>query len=203
MQNLVFGISGSAESGKDTVAEMIKMIIEGSHEKSAFKLAYADYLKVLCMKNFGYKDKHSNRKILQDFGSKVREVDEGFWLSTTWYTIDKFRNLFDVFIISDVRYENEVNPYPWNLVYPFIHILVKRPDKNSLDDIEMQHESEQFALEADKDKFQYVIDNSGTIEGLYSNVLEIVNDVMDRWDEWFEILKENLDQVTADETRKE
>lgn len=197
MNNIVFSLSGKAQSGKDTVAEMIKMILQEKFEKSTLVLAYADYLKVICARNFGFQDKFKNRKTLQEFGSKVRAEDENFWMSTTWYTIDRLRSLFDIFVISDTRYENELNPYPWNITYPCIKIFIKREDTGVLDDIERQHESESLATNADMSVFDYIINNNGTLENLYEEVLKIVYEVMDRWDEWFEILKENLEGVTT------
>lgn len=141
------------------------------------------------MKNFGYVDKRTDRKVLQDFGENVRKENEDFWMSTTWFTIDQFRNLFDVFIISDVRYENELHPYPWNVVYPFINVLVKRDTSGLLNDEEAAHESEVMAHDGDESKYDFIINNNGTMEETYAQVLKMVNEIMDRWDEWFTELK--------------
>lgn len=204
MNNVVIGLSGAARAGKDTAAIMIKHILESNFEKKTCLLAYADYLKMICMKNFGYVDKKTDRKVLQDFGENIRKENEDFWMSTTWYTIDQFRNLFDMFIISDVRYENELHPYPWNIVYPFIKVLVKRDTSGLLNDDEAAHESEAMAHDGNESKYDFIIDNNGTLEETYVQVLKMVNEIMDRWDEWFSELKaKNPEGSVSDALQRE
>lgn len=176
MENLVFTLSGKFGSGKDTCAEMIKQYCE-SIEMSVFKLAFADALKMHCIRNFGYENKETDRHILQEFGSKVREVEEDFWVRQTYITIDAFRNMFDVFVISDVRYPNEKQPYPFRLCYPIVNIYVNR-DVEDKDNELRTHESEVMANNADPSDFHYFVDNNGTLEETYRQIVDIVNDVL-------------------------
>lgn len=175
--NLVFTCSGKFGSGKDTVAEMIKQYCE-SIDMSVFKLAFADSLKMHCIRNFGYENKDTDRHILQDFGTKVREIEPDFWARQVYTTIDAFRTMFDVFVISDARYKNELRLFPFALLYPVVNIYVARDVE---DDEARQHESEDLANNPNlEEDFHYVIDNNGTLEETYKQVVDMVNDVLVR-----------------------
>lgn len=177
MDNLVFACSGKFGSGKDTVAEMIKQYCE-SIDMSVFKLAFADSLKMHCIRNFGYENKDTDRHILQDFGTKVREIEPDFWARQVYTTIDAFRTMFDVFVISDARYKNELRLFPFALLYPVVNIYVARDVE---DDEARQHESEDLANNPNlEEDFHYVIDNNGTLEETYKQVVDMVNDVLVR-----------------------
>ena len=179
MDNIVFTMTGPANSGKDTVATMIADYVK-TLDKKPFSLAYADYLKVLTARNFGYDatDKEGSRHILQEFGTQVRSIEEDFWVRTVWNTIDAFRTMFDVFIVTDVRYENERRPYPWRIGYPIINIYVKNDNfESKLGEEERNHESEYLANNPNLEKFHFVIDNSGTLEETYEAVKQLVDAV--------------------------
>ena len=167
-------ISGKFGSGKDVVAEMIKQYCE-SIDMSTFKLAFADSLKMHCARNFGYENKDTDRHILQEFGTKVREIEKDFWARQVYITIDAFRSMFDVFVISDARYDNELRLFPFNLCYPIVNLYVVRDVEDNED---RQHESEELANNPDLSKFHYVIDNNGTLEETYKQVVNIVNEVL-------------------------
>lgn len=196
--NLVFTFSGSAGCGKDLCAEMIKMYCE-SIDLKTFKLAFADAVKTHCMRNFGYADKTTDRHILQDFGTKIREIEKDYWAREVYTAIDAFRSLFDVFVISDARYENELSPYPYRLLYPIINVYVKRDFETTLGDKEYNHESEEMAHNPDLSKFHYVIDNNGTIEETYIQIAEMVNDVLDKKIKYLEEQRE-LDKAIKKES---
>ena len=173
--NLIITLSGKAHVGKDLVGELFKRYCE-EMGMTGFTLAFADSLKNHCMRNLGYYDKDKDRKILQDFGTRVREIEPEFWARQVYTTIDAFRSMFDVFIITDCRYENEMNLYPYRLVYPNGNILVKRDVEGEIGEVEASHESEQLADQ--EDKFHYIIDNNGTIEETYEQVRDIFNDIL-------------------------
>lgn len=177
MNNLVFTLTSPAGGGKDLCAEMISAYCN-EIELSSFKLAYADYLKVLCARNFGFKDKETDRHILQEFGSLVRSIEKDFWVRTVMETVDMLHAVYDVFIIPDARHENEMSLFPYNLSYPMINVYVKRDFETSLSEDEYNHESEAIANNPDLSKFHYVIDNNGSLEDTYRQVIDMVNDVV-------------------------
>ena len=177
VNNLVFTFTSPAGGGKDVCAEMLASYCEHL-EMKALKMAYADNLKMLCARNFGYGDKKSDRYILQEFGTQVREIEKDFWVRQVMTTVDCLRDLFEVFIISDARYENEMQPKPYNLLYPIVNVYVKRDFDTSLSDEEYSHESEDMANNPDLSKFHYVIDNNGSLEDTYAQIIDMVNDVL-------------------------
>lgn len=181
MDNIVFTLTGLANCGKDTVASMIVAYCK-TLDKKPFSLAYADYLKVLAARNFGYNDndKEDGRHILQSFGTQVREVEEDFWVRTVWNTIDAFRDLFNVFVVTDVRYENERRPYPWRISYPIFNVYIKNDNMESkLGEEELKHESEYLANNPSLDTFHFIVDNSGTLEETYNQVKQMVDMVLE------------------------
>lgn len=201
MNNVVFTLTGVANCGKDTVASMIAAYCK-TLDKKPFSLAYADYLKILTARNFGYDDsnKEEYRHILQSFGTQVREVEEDFWVRTVWNTIDAFRDLFDVFIVTDVRYENERRPYPWRIGYPIFNVYIKNDNmKSKLGEEELKHESEYLANNPSLDKFHFIVDNSGTFEETYNQVKQMVDMVFDAQQQYFDSIPEDgeLDELLS------
>ena len=195
--NLVFTLSGEAQAGKDTIAQMIKMYCERIDLK-CFNLAFADAVKYHCARNFGYADKTTGRHILQDFGTKIRSVEKDFWARQVYTTIDAFRTLFDVFVISDARYENELQLYPFSLCYPIINIYVKRDFDTPLGDQEYNHESESMAHNPDLEKFHYIIDNNGTLEETYEQVVMVVSDVIDKQLEFLKSQRGIMEELSTE-----
>lgn len=72
---------------------------------------YADPLKSMCKLYFnwnGEKDENG-RNLLQYIGTeKVRAVDEDFWVKLADETINTVLNDYDIVIISDARFVNEI-----------------------------------------------------------------------------------------------
>lgn len=180
MKNIVITFSGKARSGKDTSVQFVKKHFE-EQGMNVFCLAYADYLKALCRRNFGYDDadKEHQRKILQKFGTDVvREIDDIFWVETVFNTVDVLREAYDVFLISDARYENELRPYPWTLGYAVFNTLVRRKEDNGLSDAERSHSSEVLAESEDTSKFHFLIDNNEGLEELDGICKELVDFIL-------------------------
>lgn len=181
LDNLVFTFSGQAGSGKDLCAEMVKHYCK-TIGLEPFSLAFADSLKMHCARNFGYddSDKENGRHVLQEFGTKVREIEKDYWARQVYIAIDAFRSMFDVFVITDARYENEMQLFPFNLCYPIINVYVKRDFPTALGDVEYTHESEAMAQNPDLSKFHYVIDNNGELENTYEQIVDMISDILDK-----------------------
>lgn len=198
MNNIVFTFTGKANSGKDTCGLMVKKYCE-EQGKKVFMLSFADYLKALCARNFGYDDnnKEDGRAILQSFGTDiVKKRDPLFWVSTVYHTIDVLRNDYDVFIICDVRFEDERNPYPWRIGYPIFNIYVKNDNLNSkLGEEERKHESEYLANNPDLEKFHFIVDNSGSLEETYEAVKQLVDMVLEKQKEFLESIEKVGEEV--------
>jgi dephospho-CoA kinase len=113
---MIVGISGKAQSGKDTIGEYLV-------KKHGFiRIASADALKRIAMRTFnwdGEKDA-KGRKFLQDLATAVRGYDPDFWINITFKEIERQNkeenNVYSAtyrkdknFVITDVRYKNEAD----------------------------------------------------------------------------------------------
>ena len=172
---IVFTFSGVMHSGKDTCAKMMFDELQKQGKKVLY-VNYADFLKVVCKRNFGYDDnnKDEDRHILQDFGTYVRSIDERFWVDTVCHLFDVLRHEYDAFIIGDVRYENEMKPYPYRLSYPFFNIYVNRDLDESIDQQSLSHESEEMNLKPDLETFHFIVDNNGTLTETEEQIKQII-----------------------------
>lgn len=107
------------------------------------------------------------RTLLQYYGTNV--IRNHFWHNAfVHYTINKafdIRNKLDQCIIADVRFDNECN------VIKVCGGKIIRVDRRVNND---NHESEQIKISQD----DYVIDNTGTLVGLFYKVLKFVTDYM-------------------------
>lgn len=107
------------------------------------------------------------RVLLQYYGTNV--IRNHFWYNAfVHYTINKafdIRNKLGQCIIADARFDNECN------VIKVCGGKIIRVDRRVNND---SHESEQITINKD----DYVIDNTGTLVGLFYKVLKFVTDYM-------------------------
>jgi hypothetical protein len=189
---MIIGIGGKAQAGKDTTAMMLQTLIPFPNVTwdmywnsdivftyDHFVVHYADLLKEVSqdMLNMPFDNFNSQevkqskiewldmtvREFLQKFGTAVRkEIDPDFWVKA----------LFNVYndaniIVADVRFPNEAEAVKER---GGILIRINRPGAGA-----GNHISE-TALD-NYDGWDYVIENTGTLEDLYNKVKEIVIDL--------------------------
>lgn len=107
---LVIFLMGKAQSGKDTLADIMTEEIEYRYSGNypVASLAFADTLKNLCARNHGYLDKKEHRDVLINIGDEMRRIDRDAFVKPVAYYINIYREMgYKVFIITDLRYENE------------------------------------------------------------------------------------------------
>lgn len=111
------------------------------------------------------------RTLLQYYGTNV--IRNHFWHNAfVHYTINKafdIRNSKGQCIIADVRFEND----ECKAIRDCGGMII-RVDRKSNNDNHNSHESEQITINKD----DYVIDNTGTLVGLFYKVLKFVTDYM-------------------------
>lgn len=91
------GLIGKMCSGKTTIANKLK------NTYPEYKItSFAKKIKQLAEELFCMKEK--DRKLLQDIGTKMREIDKDIWIKYVLNNIKDDQNV----IIDDVRYENEM-----------------------------------------------------------------------------------------------
>lgn len=123
-------VSGKARHGKDTFAKLFKDLIETTSKqtKGVLHIGYADYLKYVCEKYFGWDGKKDNegRNILQNVGTEVaRTRHENIWVNVVIELVKGIGHLYDFVVISDVRFPNEVSRWGEE-GYDVISVLVER-----------------------------------------------------------------------------
>ena len=196
---MIIGIAGKIGSGKDLVGRMISYIYDNANisyenykntpnTEFIHKRHFADSLKMVCsiltdtsyeyfsdrdFKNQSIpwlKGSPSIRKLLQDVGTCLKEkIDPDLWIKLLF----KYTETWDMVIIPDVRFQNEVDAIH-NQEGIVIHLI--RDDRfNTPTDIK-QHISE---TELDTiTNFDFEINNNGSEKDLFNNVLKVCNKVL-------------------------
>jgi len=91
------GLIGKMCSGKSSIANKLK-----NNYPEYTITSFAKKIKKLAVELFDMKEK--DRKLLQDIGTKMREIDKDIWIKYLLNNIKDDQNV----IIDDVRYENEM-----------------------------------------------------------------------------------------------
>lgn len=140
----VFLISGKANHGKDTLADILMKKLKGK----STKMSFAGYLKDIARKYYGWDGKKDNhgRKILQLLGTeRIREELgwQDFHVKRVCEDIKIIENDYDYVFIPDARFRNEIyytkSQFPDNVTS--IHIE-RLNFKSPLTQKQQQHKSE-------------------------------------------------------------
>ena len=110
-------ISGKMCSGKSTLARILQEQIKNKTNKECTIESFANKIKELAIELFNVKQK--DRKLLQQIGMKMREINKDVW---TLYVINKHT---DNIIIDDLRFNNELKFLKENNYY-LIRINIDR-----------------------------------------------------------------------------
>ena len=158
----MIAISGKAQSGKDTVANMLKEIMEEEGYKVQI-IHYADLLKYLCKELYkwdGAKDE-VGRSLLQHVGTDiVRAKNEDFWANFVRDIVLIFGEEFkwDYVIVPDCRFQNEIDvPLSSGIKVFHLHI-VREGFETKLTSEQQMHESE---TAMDYCGYDYIFKNNG------------------------------------------
>lgn len=165
-------ISGKAQHGKDTTANLLKQSLEADG-KSVLITHYADLLKYICKQFFGWngeKDKHG-RQLLQHVGTDViRASMPDFWVDFVASVLRLFPNHWDYVLIPDCRFPNEIEVLK-KADFDVIHIRVERPGFQSPLTQEQQGHSSETALDGVKP--DYHLYNFGNLGDLCAEVAKL------------------------------
>lgn len=168
----VLCISGKAQNGKDTTANYLYDYLTKNGKKAVI-IHYADLLKFICSKYFGWNGEKDDagRTLLQRVGTDiVRKRQPNYWVDFVTGLIKLFIDEWEYILIPDTRFPNElscINSAGFNLK----HIRVTRPNfKSPLSEEQQKHPSE-TAL--DNTNADYVLVNDSTLKQLYKKIDKI------------------------------
>lgn len=146
----VFAISGHAQNGKDTVAEMMANKL-AEDRKRVLVAHYADLLKYICRTYFGWNGEKDERgrHILQYVGTDVvRQKAPDFWVDFIVSILTLFDSAWDYVIIPDSRFPNEIDKLKQegfdvqhlrvvrpHFISPLTPEQQKHPSETALDDV--------------------------------------------------------------------
>ena len=123
---IIIPISGKAESGKDFTAMLLKIELQ-KQNKRVLIINYADQLKFLCQKYFGWNGEKDikGRELLQKIGTeKVRAKNNNYWVDNVIELVKVFEDDYDYVLIPDTRFPNEIER--WDKDYEFVSLRIER-----------------------------------------------------------------------------
>lgn len=161
--------------GKDTLATELKGIFD-RNDISCFIMHYADFLKMICTKNYGWNGEkdEKGRSLLQHVGTEVfRAADVNVWTDMMLAYIKGISKTVKVLIIPDVRFPNEIIRLRDSIYIDGIFsIVVKREQfKTSLTKEQRKHPSE-TAL--DGWEFDCIVNNDTDLKSFLSKAEKVV-----------------------------
>jgi hypothetical protein len=167
----VICISAKAQHGKDTSALILKDKYE-AEGKRVLITHYADLLKYICKTFFnwnGEKDEEG-RSLLQKVGTDIVGAKEpDFWVNFIISILKFFDNTWDIVIIPDCRYVNEIEGMKKH--FDTVVLRVVRPNfDNGLSEAQKQHPSE---VSLDDFTFDAVIQNTGSLDDLKNKLYSL------------------------------
>lgn len=177
-------ISGKAGSGKDTAAQFMKEELE-KHGKKVIIIKYGDAVKWVLRDYFNWDGKKDEvgRTLLQYIGTDVvRAKHPNFWTAIVVGLLQSFEpyNDFDIAIVSDARFPNEVDIALQEL-QNCVAVRIERRNADgsewinpALTEEQRNHPSE---TSLDHYAFDYVIHNDEGLETLKESSITILQDL--------------------------
>lgn len=169
-------LSGKAEAGKTTVANMMRDIYNSKGEK-AIPTSFAKYIKMYAKDVTTWDGEESTkpREILQALGNLIRDYlgKEDLLLDRLYEDIGIYQVFAQTVIIDDARFPREIKYFKDKDSLSVKTINIKRPNyKNHLSEKCREHISE-VGLDNYKN-YDYTIINDGTLDDLKDKVRELL-----------------------------
>jgi len=177
-------VSGKSGSGKDVFANFLKeeLVKEG---KTALITHYADPVKYFATQYFEWNGKkdEAGRELLQSLGTDiVRATLPNYWAGVITGFLDAMEpyNIFDVAIVADTRFENEIE-IPYESLEDVTTVRIERTNADgskwvnpTLTEKQRNHESE---TSLDNYVFDYVVHNDGGLDLLKESARALLIDL--------------------------
>ena len=174
----IINISGKAESGKDSVYEYIKK----KYGDMVCHMLFAKHIKQYAKDYFNWdgKEETKPRQLLQSIGTDIirdQMNDPNFHTRRLIEDIKVLSNYFDIFVITDCRFPNEVHLVKKEFNEDVFSIRIDRPNHVSkLNEKQLKHKSE-TALDNFLE-FDYKIQNNSSLQSFYNKVDMVMEDIL-------------------------
>lgn len=169
----IYLISGKAQNGKDSTADIMMKYLDGK----SIKIPFAKYLKIICKDYFNWSGEKDEigREILQKTGTELIRDKLGwqnFHANRVYEDIKIAENEYDYFLIPDTRRRNEIYYIQTMFPYNTTTIRVERLGfKSPLTEKQLKHISE---TDLDNFKFDYYIKSESGLDNLENEILRVV-----------------------------
>ncbi len=170
----IFLISGKAQNGKDSTADILIEQLKGR----SIKLSYADYLKIICMKYFGWNGEkdEKGRSILQFVGTDLIRDElgmENFHVNRVCEDIKIAEKQFDYFFIPDARRKNEI--YFTQAMFPDLVTTIRVERLNYKSPLTLKQQQHISETDLDKFKFDYYVSSRSGLDSLEREIERLVD----------------------------
>jgi len=176
-------ISGKSASGKDTVADFMERLLTDRGER-VLKIHFGDLVKALLRACYGWngiKDAEG-RSMLQKLGTDImRNRYPTYWAEVVSKFISATYMDWDWVLIPDWRFINELDTiceYNHDVTTIRVERITKDGEAILNPDMTMRQAEHQSENELDDFVFEWVIENSGTLEQLYDSAVAVLEGVM-------------------------
>lgn len=169
-------ISGKAGSGKDQLADTLRVVLSIEYGAVVHVLHYADVLKYI-LQSYSYWDGVKDiegRTLLQTVGDSFRVSNENFFVDFAINVIQSIKQDVDVILIPDTRFRNEIEKM--KSVFQIVTVRVNRDDLSDQSGSWRGHVSEN---ELDNFPFDFFIENK-TLEGLENDARILASQIVER-----------------------
>lgn len=175
MKPKIYLFSAKANHGKDSACDYIKKLLENDNKKVVHTL-YAKYIKQYAKDYFGWdgREETKPRELLQFMGTDIireRLKKPNFHVDRICDDIEILSDYFDAFLISDVRFPNEIEIPKSKFGDSVVSVRIIRTNFTSPLTLEQQQHKSETALDEYTD-FDYVIEASN-LDELYSQIDKI------------------------------
>lgn len=171
-------IGGKARSGKDTLADFIIEELE-KKERKVCKVQVGQYIKYYAEKYFGWdgSEETKPRDLLIKIGTEIirKKIDPDFHINRLIEDIKVLSYFYDTFVVSDIRFPVEIEK-PKKEFDNVITIKTIR-ESDELNEKQKGHITE-TGLD-NYNSFDYIVDNSGSLEDLKEQAIKIVKEIGD------------------------
>lgn len=166
---ILYVIAGKAKSGKDTLANIIS---EYYKDKKILKYSATKYLKdyTKLLTLWDCSEEKKPRDFMQMFGLKIKEKYPDFFIKRIEEDINFLSDFYDIIIVTGVRLVKELEFFQNN--FNSVLIKIERKYENGLTE-----KQKNDITEVDVDnyfKYDYILENNGSIDELKEEFLKVV-----------------------------